>query len=102
MSRGQLQALPDKLKAIKDAPQPKTKRALRAFLRLAGYYRRFVPIFASIAAPLSDKTRKGEPNDIVWEDAQENAFKTLKEKLIQAPILRLPDQTKHFSLRTDA
>lgn len=102
VGKGQLQPLPDKLKAIKDAPQPKTKKELRAFLGLAGYYRRFVPNFASIAAPLSDKTRKGEPNNIVWEDAQENAFKTLKEKLIQAPILRLPDLTKPFSLRTDA
>lgn len=77
-------------------------KGLRAFLGLARYYKRFVPNFASIAAPLSDKTRKGESNNVVWEDAQDTAFKTHKEKLVQAPILRLPHLTKPFSLRTGA
>ncbi|KAJ8388295.1 hypothetical protein AAFF_G00135560 [Aldrovandia affinis] len=42
----------DKMAAVRKWPQPETVRQVRAFLVFAGYYRRFIPTFASIAAPL--------------------------------------------------
>ncbi|MCG8096943.1 MAG: DDE-type integrase/transposase/recombinase [Candidatus Thiodiazotropha endolucinida] len=95
----------DKIQAIKDAPQPSTKRQIKSFLGLAGFYRRFIPNFSSIASPLTDLTKKSRPNKITdWQDHHEKAFQTLKNRLTSSPILRLPifhDGTP-FILRTDA
>lgn len=43
-----------------------TKKQVRAFLGLAGYYRCFIPNFSSTAVPLSDLTRKGQPEKVRW------------------------------------
>ena len=99
---GQLQPHPDKLDKIKNAPRPETKKELRSFLGLAGYYRKFIANFAAIAVPLTDRTKSKEPNRVKWEESQELAFTTLKNKLTSEPILHLPDVTKPFILRTDA
>ena len=90
------------MKKIKDAPRPSTKKQVRSFMGLAGYYRDFIPNFAAIAAPLSDLTRKGQPNKVEWGEAQEKAYQTIKSYLTSEPILRLPDPAKTYFLRTDA
>ena len=92
---------PDKVKSIKEAAKPETKTQLRSFLGLAGYYRKFIPDFAAIGCPLTDWTRKGEPNKVRWGGPQETAFKTLENKLSDSPILHLPDLTKTLILRSD-
>ena len=69
---------------------------------LAGYYRDFIPNFAAIAAPLSDLTRKGQPNKVEWGEAQEKAYQTIKSYLTSEPILRLPDPAKTYFLWMDA
>ena len=69
---------------------------------LAGYYRDFIPNFAAIAAPLSDLTRKGQPNKVEWGEAQEKAYQTIKSYLTSEPILRLPDPAKTYFSRMDA
>jgi len=98
----ELQTDPDKLAAIRDAPIPTTKKQVRSFLGLAGFYRKFIPNFATIAAPLTDLTRKGQPNKVNWENSQDIAFSTLKKMLCSSPILKLPELDKEFTLRTDA
>ena len=55
-----------------------------------------------MAAPLTDLTKKGQPNKVVWGPSQERSFKTLRDLLTSAPILRLPDLSREFMLRTDA
>lgn len=102
IGRGELVPHQDKLEKIKKAKQPQTKKELRAFLGLAGYYRKFIANFAAIACPLTDKTKSKEPNKVEWSDSQELAFQTLKERLTSSPILHLPDIEKAFILRTDA
>ena len=68
----------DNVEKIKDAPRPSTKKQVRSFMGLAGYYRDFIPNFAAIAVPLSDLTRKGQPNKVEWDEAQEKAYRTIK------------------------
>ena len=47
---------PRKIRAIEEYPIPKTVRDIRAFIGLAGYYRRHVPNFAEMAKPLTSLT----------------------------------------------
>ncbi|KAK1660235.1 hypothetical protein QYE76_048394 [Lolium multiflorum] len=91
---------PAKIEAIESWPQPKTVTQVRSFLGLAGFYRRFVKDFGSIAAPLNELTKKDVP--FVWGDAQQQAFVILKDKLTHAPLLQLPDFNKTFELECDA
>ena len=91
-----------KIKAIEDAPRPITKRQVKSFLGLIGFYRRFVPNFSHVAAALTDFTKKGQPNKVKWGDAQECALRSLKKALISNPILKLPDFSTSFILQTDA
>jgi hypothetical protein len=99
---GRLCTNPDLLKKIQSRVRPHDKKQVRSFLGLTGYYRRFVPNYAQIALPLTDLTRKGQPNKLNWEEPHENAFVTLKSMLVNPPILQLPDLGKTFVVRTDA
>ena len=90
------------VKKIKDAPSPTNKKQLRSFLGLVGYYRSFVPNFATVAAPLFDLTKKGAPEKLQWTGVQEQAFQTLKRHVCAHPVLCLPDMSKPFILQTDA
>ena len=88
---------------IRAAPRPTTKKQIRSFMGLAGYYHGdFIPNFAALAAPLSDLTRKGQPNKVEWSEAQEKAYQSIKVILTKEPVLRLPDPTKTYFLQTDA
>ena len=62
----------------------------------------FVPNFSSVALPLTDLTKKGCPNELLWTDAQEIAFTNLKQSLVKFPILKLPNLSEPFILKTVA
>ena len=86
--------------AVSELPEPKNITELRAFLGLAGYYRGFIPNFASIASPLVELTKKG--SKFVWSSKQHNGFQMLKSLLCEAPILAYPQLDQPFILQTDA
>ena len=100
--QGQVFPEEDKAEKIRNAKPPTTKKELRAFLGLAGYYRKYVPNFATIAVPLTDKTKGKLPEKIKWDGECQKAFDCLKGALSSGPVLLLPDQKKPFTLRTDA
>jgi len=91
-----------KVEAIKQFPSPRTKKQIRSFLGLAGYYRKFIPQYATLAAPLSDLTRKSAPEVVHWTPLCEAAFQSLKTALCSSPVLQSPDLTRPFVLQTDA
>jgi hypothetical protein len=66
ISASTVAADPDKLKAISDWPPPTNQRQLRGVLSLAGYYRRFVHNYASIAGPPTDLLAK---DNFLWSDS---------------------------------
>jgi hypothetical protein len=91
-----------KMQKIRDTPRPTTKRQVRAFLGLAGFYRKFVPHFSELALPLTEATKSSQPNVVLWNERMEEAFLTLKDRLCSRPVCVLPDMSKQFVLRTDA
>ena len=92
----------ENLEKIRHTRRPTTKKEVRSFLGLANYYRNHIPSFAAISAPLSDLTKKGQPTCVQWGNPQEKAFVDLQESLLRRLILRVPDYTKTFVLKTDA
>jgi hypothetical protein len=63
-----------KVQAVLDWPLPRSARAVRGFLGLAGYYRRFIKDFGKIAAPLNAMLKK---EGFRWSDDAERAFRAL-------------------------
>ena len=76
------------------------KKQLRSFLGIAGYYRKFIPHFAQIAACLTNLLRQNKK--FVWTDTEEVAFLDLKSRLASRPILKPPDFSLPFALAVDA
>jgi hypothetical protein len=90
---------PDKIQAILDWPVPRSLTALRGFLGLTGFYRRFVRHYATLAAPLTDLLSSTK---FTWSTSAEEAFTALKNKMTTTPVLVLPDFSKTFVVETDA
>ena len=102
VDNGMVQPERSKLQGVEAFSTPKTKKEVRCFLGLTGYYRKFIPDYASIAASLTDLTRKTSPNQVVWNERCEASFKRLKDLLCSAPVLQSPDFERDFVLQTDA
>ncbi|CAM4512955.1 unnamed protein product [Caretta caretta] len=102
VGQGTISPLQAKVDAIQKWPVPKSKKQVQSFLGLAGYYRRFVPHYSQIAAPLTDLTKKKQPNAVQWTGKCQKAFKKLKATLMSDPVLRAPDFDKPFLVTTDA
>jgi len=73
-----------------------SSKDVRSFLGLANFYRRFVPKFADIAAPLTELTE----SKIVfkWEEQHEKAFTALKQTLSSPPVIAYPKHGDTFTL----
>ena len=95
-----IEPMEEKCKVIQNFPRPKKVKDVRSFLGLAGYYRRFIKNFSKISGPLVDLTKHETVFD--WTSSCEEAFNTLKEKLMTPPILAYPDYNKPYILQTDA
>ncbi|GFO13647.1 Pol polyprotein [Plakobranchus ocellatus] len=102
LGRGAIGLQDENVEKVRNAPRPKTKKEVRAFLGLVGYYKEIVPNFAAVSARLSDLVHKGQPNIVNWGDSQERAYNSLRVAVTSNPVLQLPDVNKKFVLRTDA
>ncbi|GJS94474.1 putative mitochondrial protein [Tanacetum coccineum] len=90
---------PEKVKAMNEWPVPINLKQLRGFLGLIGYYRRFIQGYATIRKPLTQLLKK---NSFVWTDESQAAFLKLKQAMVSALVLRLPNFSKEFILETYA
>ena len=92
-----------KVRRVQEWPVPTDVMAVKQFLGLASYYRRYTQNFAEIARPLNNLAQKNTP--FVWSPECEAAFQTLKAKLTTSPILAYPNlgpSAPTFELHTDA
>lgn len=100
---GKMTPLERVMDKIRQVEPPTTKKQVKSFLGLVGFYRRFIPHFAEIALPLTDLTKGGaKSGSVQWTEHCQKAFDELKERLCSQPVCCLPDWTKEFVLRTDA
>ena len=95
-----IKPVPAKTEAIRAMHLPVNPKQVCAFLRLVGYYRKFIKNFAKIVKPLTMLTQMDIKFE--WKDTHHATFMKLKEAIIQAPILRYPDMTKLYIVYTDA
>ena len=97
---GGIRVDPDKVAAIRTWEVPKTVKGVRGFVGFANYYREFIPRFSNIATPLTALTKKDAP--FYWTDQCQEAFETLKERLISAPLLAHWDPDKKTVVEADS
>ena len=95
-----IRQLPSKMQAIKNMHPPQMPKQVHTFLGLKGYYRKFIRNFAKIAKPLTLLTH--QQAKFKWTPVHHNAFLTLKDLIIQAPILHYPNPKKCYIVYTDA
>lgn len=100
ISQGQIKPNPEKVEAIAKMALPTNVSELRSFVHCVSYYRRFIPGFADIAAPLFNLVKKGVVFNM--DAACRKAYETLRTCLTTAPVLSTPDPAKDYVLETDA
>jgi len=91
---------PHKTQAIVDCPPPGDAKQLRSFLGLFGYYRKFIRNYGAISRPLIDLLKKH--TIFHWNAELQQSFDSLKQALVSAPVLALPDFSKGFTIETYA
>ena len=79
-----------------------TKKELKSYLGMLGYYRRFISGFSSTALPLTEATRLKSPNKLNWTPPMNDAFNTLRDTLCEHSQLTIPSPEDCFVLATDA
>lgn len=95
---------PSKLEIIKNFPTPKSVKNVRSFIGMCSYYRRFIPDFSNLIAPLTKLTggKRGMKVNFNWNELAEKSFNILKNALITAPVLQCPNFDKPFAIHCDA
>ena len=79
---------------------PKTKKQLRRFLGMVGWYSRFIEKENEIKLPLLQLLKKTQAWK--WSAEQQSAFERLKLALTKAPVLARPDFSREFTVQCDA
>ncbi|CAM5078371.1 unnamed protein product, partial [Eretmochelys imbricata] len=102
VGRGIVKPQMNKLEAIQNWPWLTLKKQVCAFLGVVGYYRCFIPHFATSASPLTDLVKARGPDMVKWTDAAVRAFTALWTALCNNPVLIAPDFNREFILQTDA
>jgi hypothetical protein len=97
---------PARCAAIADWPVPKDVPAVRSFLGIAGYYRKFVPDFSLLSVPLNALLTQASPfrrdPQGAWGPEQQASFDKIKAALTAPPVLRIFDAARETVVRTDA
>jgi len=102
VGEGKMSIPESRVMAIRQYVKPRSKRGLRTFLGMVGFYRRYVNMLAEHTATLSPATAKSEPSVVVWTEEMSKAFHAICDLVCTACALEIPLPQDVFSLVTDA
>ena len=91
--------LRSRTETISKIPTPKTAKQCKSFCGVVNYLSLFCPDLQTLLKPIVELTRKGRP--FVWGQEQERAFKEVKLRLTNPPVLQLPKAEGRFILYSD-
>jgi len=100
VGQGQVRPVALKVRAITEFAVPRTKRELRRFLGMSGYYRGFCKNFSDVVLPLTNLLRISQ--NFEWSDECQTAFDSVKNILSSSPVLIAPNYSCAFQLEVDA
>lgn len=100
VGQGQVRPVEAKVTAIAEFPIPTTRRELRRFLGMAGYYRGFCRNFSTVVSSLTSLLSPS--NAYEWSVESQHAFDSVKTLMCSAPVLMAPNFAQHFKLEVDA
>eukprot|EP00944_MAST-04C_sp_MAST-4C-sp1_P004877 g4877.t1 len=95
---------PDKVKVITEAQRPTSRKQLRSWLGLVGYYRNYIKNHSSLCFELRKLDKDNLSNaqfNRGWGKAQDEAFDNIKKALTSAKVMLHPDPTKPFIIHVD-
>ena len=95
-----LHAIEKKVEAIRNAPAPENQQQLKSFLGMTNYYSKFISNYSTITHPLNELLKDGV--EWKWSETQQKAFKQLKDKPSNAPVLTHFSDTLPLKLDTYA
>ena len=91
--------LRSRTEAINKIPTPRTPKQCKSFCGVVNYLSLFCPDLQKFLKPIVELTRKGRP--FIWGEAQEKAFREVKLRLKNPPVLHLPKAECRFILYSD-
>ena len=91
--------LRSRIEAILKLEPPKMTKGCRSFAGMLNFLSMFCPELQKLLKPIYDLTRKGRP--FIWGKEQQDAFEEIKRRLVQAPILHMPNRQGRFHLYSD-
>ena len=85
---------------VAEWPVPSNRKEVQSFLGFTNFYQRFIKGFFHIARPLFDLTKADSVFD--WSSEEQVAFDNLRDKIVSAPILTLPDNSRPYRVEADS
>ena len=94
-----LKADPAKVEAILAMPPPTDVKGLKRFLGMVNYLAKFLPLLSDMTKPL--QTLEDKEVDWCWLQQRQKAFTTVKEYLVEAPVLKYYDIKEDVTIQRD-
>ena len=98
---GKIKPEKKKIEKILSIPKPSSKKQIRSIMGLLGYYRRYIPAYSIITAPITNQLQ-GNKKTVDWTPECQEALNQIQRILSEKPVLILPELRKTFTVRTDA
>jgi hypothetical protein len=100
LEKGVTRMDPTKVEGVRNWATLTTRKHIHSFLGFCNFYCAFIRGFAKLTKPLNNLTKKEAPWH--WGNDEQNTFDTLKQRIMEEPILRQPQMDKQFELEVDA